>query len=277
MLKFTLGHDAEVFLQDNDGQPIPSIGLIGGDKAYPRKVDGGALQEDNVMAELNIDPANSCEEWINNTNKVKNKLEQVISKHQLKLSICPVAKFQPKFLKSKQARLFGCDPDQNIYTGQENIVNSEVLIEQNLRTAGGHIHIGLQNPDEHPNIKRVLVQACDVFIGLPLATLEVGIRKDFYGRAGSFRSKSYGIEYRTPSNIWLKNDEFMAWVYGQACDVVSCVSDLLVHRTPTHQRIIDSMGELHLRDIIDSAQADEASYQCNEQGIRCPEPSWLEE
>jgi len=227
MLNFTLGHDAEVFLLNEDGVAIPSIGLIGGDKAYPKVIPFGALQEDNVMAE-------------------------------------------PKFLRSKQAQMFGCDPDFNIYTGKENIIDSSTLIKNNHRTAGGHIHIGLENPEQHPNIRRTLVQACDVFIGMPLAIVENTGRKAFYGRAGSYRNKEYGIEYRTPSNIWLTNEEFMLWIYDQVVAVVQCVSDLLRGRTSLHQRITEIIGQDRLIDIINSGDSEESLFQCKEHGIYTP-------
>ncbi len=32
-------------------------------------------------------------------------------------------------------------------------------------------------------------------------------RRGMYGKAGAFRPKPYGVEYRTLSNAWLSNDE----------------------------------------------------------------------
>ncbi len=270
MLKFTLGHDAEVFLLDGNDVAIPSIGLIGGDKAYPKVIPFGALQEDNVMAELNITPAKSRDEWLHNTNKVREKLELIVGKHGLRVSVVSFQTFQPKFLRSKQAKMFGCDPDFNIYTGKENIIDSSTLMKNNQRTAGGHIHIGLEDPEQHPNVRRTLVQACDVFIGMPLAIIENKERKAFYGRAGSYRNKKYGIEYRTPSNIWLTNEELMVWMYEQVIAVVRCVSDLLRNRTPLHQRITEIIGQDRLIDIINSGNSEESLFQCHEHGIYTP-------
>ena len=273
MMNFTLGHDAEVFLVDSEGQAIPSIGLIGGNKIDPRRIDKGALQEDNVMAELNIDPAKNVKEWIYNTKAVRKKLEQVISKHGLKIHIASFQQFKPKFLRSKQAKMFGCDPDYNIYTSERNEINSDFLLKNHQRTAGGHIHIGLENPNAHANIRRVLVEACDAYIGLPLASVERGTRKKFYGKSGSYRTKSYGIEYRTPSNIWLENDNFIEYIYNQASAVVNCVEDLIARRAPHHRRIIDSIGQDRFRRIIDGGMFGESIRVCEDIGIALP-PNW---
>ena len=36
-----------------------------------------------------------------------------------------------------------------------------------------------------------------------------------YGKPGAFRSKPYGLEYRTISNQWTKNAELIDYVYKQ--------------------------------------------------------------
>ena len=59
MSGITIGADPELFLRDGDAI-TSAIGLIGGDKYEPRLVTLGAVQEDNVLAEFNIDPAISA-------------------------------------------------------------------------------------------------------------------------------------------------------------------------------------------------------------------------
>ena len=198
----TVGHDAELFLYDENDNAIPSIGWVGGSKECPRPVKGGAVQEDNVMAELNIEPCTTARQFVDRTNEVMESLTSIIKKHKLHYKVMDFQKFEPEFLKSPQAKMFGCDPDYNVYSLQQNVVDTKLL--RNARTAGGHIHIGLSEPNFHPMAKTSLVKNCDFFIGLPLTILErQSQRKAFYGKAGSFREKEYGIEYRTPSNIWL--------------------------------------------------------------------------
>lgn len=268
----TVGHDAELFLYDENDNAIPSIGLVGGSKECPRPVNGGAVQEDNVMAELNIDPCTTEKQFIGRTNDVIKSLTSIIKSHGLHYKIMDFQKFEPKFLKSKQAKQFGCDPDYNIYTMQQNVVETKLLHSNNVRTAGGHIHIGLVNPNFHPMARASLVKGCDWYIGLPLAILErESQRKAFYGKAGSFRQKEYGIEYRTPSNIWLSNDNMMSWIYNKVKAVARDVLYYLPNNEiPVHERNILDVGEHSFQEIINRGLVDEAWDLCENYGIEVP-------
>ena len=79
MPKFTVGHDAELFLYDENDNAIPSVGLVGGSKSCPREVKGGAVQEDNVMAELNIKPCTTSTLFVSRTNEVIDALTTILS------------------------------------------------------------------------------------------------------------------------------------------------------------------------------------------------------
>jgi hypothetical protein len=41
------------------------------------------------------------------------------------------------------------------------------------------------------------------------------LRKQLYGKAGAFRPKPYGAEYRVLSNFWVFDTKLTGWVYDQ--------------------------------------------------------------
>ena len=54
----------------------------------------------------------------------------------------------------------------------------------------------------------------DFFLGLPSLFYDDDVRRrSMYGKAGCYRPKSYGVEYRTLSYAWLMSKERMAWVH----------------------------------------------------------------
>jgi hypothetical protein len=224
-MKITIGCDPEVFLQHVEtGESVPVTGLVGGTKWHPRPCKDGALQEDNVMAEFNITPAENENQFVNNINSVMGQLNAILTPLKLKTVVASSMKFTQEQLNTPHAKEFGCDPDFNIYTFDHNEVNRMELEQACMRVAGGHIHIGIAGEDgkfgleDNPQGRMILAKACEMYIGVPSAMLDDDIlRKKFYGKAGSIRWKSYGVEYRTPSNFWLKNEKRMRWMYNQAC------------------------------------------------------------
>jgi hypothetical protein len=208
----TVGADPELFLKiKGTDMPISAIGMIGGDKYNPRQITekGHALQEDNVMVEYCIPPSKTVEEFKHNHTFMLNVIEQEISE-EFELNIIPSAKFPEQMLAHPQAQVFGCEPDLNVWTGRENkSPNSKT----NLRTAGGHIHCGLE--DFTPEDVSKAVKAMDLFLGVPSIIMDTDRdRRKMYGKAGAFREKEYGFEYRTLSNFWIVSEDLMGWAFN---------------------------------------------------------------
>jgi hypothetical protein len=58
------------------------------------------------------------------------------------------------------------------------------------------------------------IKACDLHLGVPSVLMDNGLlRKELYGKAGAYRKKSYGGEYRTLSNYWIFDEQKIGWVY----------------------------------------------------------------
>lgn len=208
-----VGADPELFLRDKEGNFFPSVGLIGGSKHHPRPIDdiGSFILEDNVTVEFNIPPSKTKDEFIGNIFNVIGFLEREVGHLGLTLDYSASAAFQPKHLRSEQARLFGCEPDLNCWTGEEN---PRPKAPKNLRSCGGHVHIGWDNPNGDQRF--LVARAIDLFVGSISALFDEDTqRRKIYGKAGACRLKHYGVEHRTSSNYWTKSKELTGLVFDQ--------------------------------------------------------------
>ena len=220
--KVTVGCDPELFLVTPTGKYISAIGRVGGSKYVPLPIGQGcAIQEDNVAVEFNITPAESAEAFVERCTFVLEELTNRMVPHGLLLSLTASKVFDPDQLRHPKAKVFGCEPDFNAWTKQEN--DRPYSKNPHLRTTGGHIHIG--GVEELDKVQ--LIRWCDVLLGCSSIledTLEGSKeRRELYGKAGSFRPKPYGVEYRTLSPYWLANKESMSTVFNRTLDVVEKV------------------------------------------------------
>lgn len=214
-MEFTIGADPEVFVSKG-GVPVSAYGMIKGDKRNPFKVAQGAVQVDGMALEYNIDPAHTEEEFLNNLEVVKNQLKDMIGDAEFCDDIS--VHFDEKYLESQppEAKELGCDPDYNAYTKDFNPTPDG---STNLRTVGGHVHVGgffVEDADDPQQRDNAAKLAC-------LLDEEVGVystlwdkddeRRSLYGVAGSFRPKTYGMEYRTMSNKWTTDKRLASFVY----------------------------------------------------------------
>ncbi|HMU97844.1 MAG TPA: hypothetical protein PLJ37_10310 [Chitinophagales bacterium] len=208
-MKFTIGCDPEVFLLQN-GNIKSAIGLIGGNKQKPLKISevGHYILEDNVAVEFNIPPCNSFESFANEVEFTLNELKKKLNTYDFSTESALV--FPDNELNTADAWVFGCEPDYNAWTLQEN--EKPNCEEKNLRSAGGHIHVGSFIAQENPV---ETIKAMDLFLGVPSVNLDTKgkTRRQLYGNAGACRLKSYGIEYRTLSNFWIFNKSLIKWAY----------------------------------------------------------------
>jgi hypothetical protein len=196
---------------------------VGGTKIAPRPLaglpQGFAVQEDNVMLEYNIPPAPDVWSFVYNLMRVQETLIEEVRARGLKITVAPSMKFTPEQLLHPQAQIAGCEVDYDVW---EKKPNPKVELDKEIRGAGGHIHISYLLDDKRPQFPEnlteteCLVMACDIAIGTPASLLDRDQdRRRFYGKAGAFRPKSYGLEYRVLSNFWTKDPALMMWVFKQ--------------------------------------------------------------
>lgn len=226
--EFLLGCDPEVFVVDRKGDFVSAHGLIPGTKTAPMKVRNGMVQVDGMALEFGIDPAATKEEFVFRIKDVLSQLRAMLPKGY-EISVSSIARFSPEIMavQPEEALELGCDPDYNAYTGMKNA--RPTLPDPNLRSAGGHIHIGWGS--KLPVLEPYHIEACsalaaemDYYIGVPsLAWDKDVLRRTIYGAAGAFRPKPYGMEYRSASNQWLQSEELIGFVYDNTLKAIQSV------------------------------------------------------
>lgn len=139
-------------------------------------------------------------------------------------------------------RRLGCMPSENIYGPQPPIPDGQTY---RTRSAGGHIHLGLNHlrygwasrmltvTPSHVTTEDIfdcrtrIVAVMDVLLGNTSVLLdrESGQKKrrEVYGRAGEYRLPKHGLEYRTLSNFWCRSYPLTSLFLGLARTSVSVV------------------------------------------------------
>ena len=221
----TIGSDPEFFIKNKDSEIVSAIGIVGGTKDEPKPLEkeGYFVQEDNVMVEFCIPPSKSSRELILGINTALLLIEGRLNTQGYHKAVCASAEFDLETLiQQPKAMEFGCDPDFNAYTGMINNVNADPFTT--LRTAGGHIHIGYDNHSEPVNLK--IIKAMDLFLGVPSILMDSDKRRrEIYGKAGCFRHKKYGVEYRVLSNFWIFNSVLIDWAYEQTLRAIDFINN----------------------------------------------------
>jgi hypothetical protein len=222
MNKILIGADPELFMRNpNTGAFVSAHGLVPGTKHEPFKVPFGAVQIDGTALEFNIDPAATVAEFVHNINVVRATISGYVPGYNVVAE--PVALYDKQYFDWEipgLAKELGCDPDYNAWTMDINPRPDPG--KKPMRTAAGHIHIGWTEGADvydknHFQLCGQVARQMDYYLGIySLKWDDNALRRDLYGKAGAFRPKSYGVEYRVLSNRWLTSEALIRWVYNQA-------------------------------------------------------------
>lgn len=242
-MNFSIGADPEIFVKDKKGI-VSAYGLVKGTKENPFKVDKGAVQVDGMALEFNIDPSYSAEEFKENLKIVQKQLADMIGDLEFTDAVSHI--FSEEIFRSQpsEATILGCSPDFNGWTGVENPRPSGSCETQ--RTVGGHIHIGgfeSENPysKDHFDLCAKLARVLDEQLGVYSILWDLDDdRRSMYGKAGSFRPKTYGMEYRTLSSKWVFNDKLVDFVYNSVERALKLMFNLDYEPSKNVQYIIDN-------------------------------------
>ena len=196
-----IGSDPE-FFYEKDGVVVPSSEVLASDHTH--------VIRDGVQGELNPSPDN-CRQ--RSGARFLEALEEAIGYGMLAgadLSLKQAVEVPDSVWDrmSDQDKEFGCNPTLNVY--KEDIEKPSGT-ETRLRSAGGHVHISLSKA--HKLRHRTFVKLLDIVVGNTLVLIDRDpankTRRTIYGRAGEYRLKEYGVEYRVPSNFWIRH--YILW------------------------------------------------------------------
>lgn len=258
--RYTIGCDPEYF-GIREGQLVAMIPFVEGTKENPLPLkNGGFVMRDNVAVEFGIPPAHTVNEWVQNINTTLEDMKQYLPE-DIDLLPIPSAYFPRKELKHNEAKKFGCDPDFNAWSGDQN-QPPEGCSTSTFRSCGGHIHIGYIKGSGNDFLlddygKMRVIRLMDCFHGMVSTILdnseEAIARRKLYGKAGCFRPTDYGVEYRTLSNFWCQTNTLKRLMYFLVDDVLTAV------RENNDEYIIELCGgPERVQDIVNTGDVKQA-------------------
>ena len=252
-MKISTGSDPEFFITDTEGHIVSShTAKVKGNKDKPYPLGCGFMHRDNVLMELNVPPSTTEEEWIANHKLcLAQATSEISDNYKYKVADIASVYMDSDELWHPEAMIFGCDADYNVWTRSKN---SPPKQDGTLRSAGGHIHIGYDNPNREMTER--IVKACDMFLAVPSLFMDTDrTRRQLYGKAGCHRTKPYGVEYRTLSNFWTLRDDYLSWAYRNT------------QRAVDFAEVNDMAPFAEVQHVIDSGDMDHASHLVSTYGL----------
>lgn len=170
------------------------------------------------------------------------------------LIITPQMGFSKEYLMHPLALNSGCDPDFCAYDEEikPRIVTLD-LMALPVRYFGGHLHVGY-NVEMLPPWALTRIMDAVWYLGWLKKDDQKG-RRGVYGKAGIYRPKSYGVEYRTPSPFWVRNANA---TYQFAHDMV-CFLSLLAEQPKQVNRWFHEQSWKDIKDVIDNYNLEDAA------------------
>jgi hypothetical protein len=216
-----LGCDPEFFFE-KDGK------IIGAEKVIKDQLKSSEYSRttfvlDGVQVELNPNPGTCRQSLASEIQAAFQRLRTHLSTlGEVKANFTTCIDLSQEELDSlsDRAKVLGCAPSLH-REGDEEAKKALINIDAakvTSRSAGGHIHLGLDN-----HIKShaaAIVDLLDILVGNTCVLIDrdpnAPERRKLYGRAGEYRLPAHGLEYRTLSNFWLRHYVLMSFVMGAA-------------------------------------------------------------
>lgn len=218
----TSGCDPEFFAVDEGGDLIPAFQYL-----PPKLNSNGVLESvyaDGFAGEITPLAAGCLQTLAQSTQRCL-----VVANHHLHLKF-PKARLTlrntfivpPALMEtaSDEQVALGCMPSQNAYNLPPLLFENARLML--LRSAGGHIHFGLNTASGIQREARIAaaIRLLDAIVGVACVSLmerfDSPERRQFYGRAGEYRTPQHGLEWRVLSNAWLAHPYIFQLVFTLA-------------------------------------------------------------
>ena len=226
----TIGCDPELFIIRTSGKVLKRTAVVGSERIIPYKlvpgIDGSSVSRDGVQCELHAGGQGGCRQglayYVARALTTLNNLVDVTKKKDptIRVSFQPMVTLTKRDISSLSADALelNCKPSLNAY-GRKAIHRDGATYP--IRTASGHLHLGTGLFGRSPAIDPDLgVKIFDLLVGIPTVLVDRDpsqrIRRETYGRAGEYRLPQHGLEYRVPSNFWLRDYKLLSMVFGLA-------------------------------------------------------------
>lgn len=265
-VRIGVGCDPEFFVFDKTLKKVVSAhDLVPGTKTAPYKLLKGAVQADGCAVEYNIDPAYTAKEFVDNNHKVLSQIRDMIPRNY-ELLYRPSVIFDEEYFKEvpEKPKELGCDPDFSAANGLQNPPPRPSSLMPTMRTGAGHIHVSWTqgkspfDPSHRWDCQTVVKALAHTYSYImPLWDKDTR-RRNLYGSMYSMRYKSYGVEWRSPSNAWLNHPELWPWLFNGVTAIVKNI-----HDGNLSQHLISGRSELIWPDYHNVPTSDADTHRKN--------------
>lgn len=231
--------------------------IIGAEKIIPEDGYGGVVL-DGVQFEMH--PGVGLKPYVlgRSLAKVFESLKTQVGKFEgVSVSFKPVIEVLREELDSlgEKSRILGCAPSKNVYGHKRLEVDP---IRYRIRSAGGHLHLGLSGPFYLPyknlDERWRLVPILDLIVGNTCVMIDRDPgqveRRKLYGRAGEYREPPHGLEYRTLSNFWLRSYVLAELAMDLSGIAVDILNTALTTKDDLETELMEKVNILKLRKAI---------------------------
>lgn len=239
----SFGSDPELFFV-KDGEVIPSTAVMDSDTSR--------VTRDGFQVELHPS-SNHCRQVAGtNIAQCMHDVFDIARTKGVELSFAVAHRISDAVWKrtNKETKRFGCNPTENVHEKKQK---RSTGMREKFRAGGGHIHVGNLTSAEKADLPTI-VKLFDIVVGNTLVLVDRDEnnkeRRKNYGRAGEYRPKPYGVEYRVPSNFWLRH--YVLWSF-----VSGLIGNAMLHyRNGFAKDIISKFNMKDIRDAINNNDYD---------------------